>query len=79
MTHDTPATNWSEDLARLGACREARAFVMEHPTLAAAWTACARGDWMLWLLGRATTSEPWSDERKPLVLCALDCATRRRA
>ncbi len=29
---------------------------------------------MLWLIARTITSEPWSNARKPLLACALDCA-----
>jgi hypothetical protein len=29
---------------------------------------------MLWLLGKLEHSEPWSDARKPLARCAVECA-----
>ena len=40
-------------LEALGACPEALDWLRaeKHPTLAAAWVACPRGDWMLWLIG----------------------------
>jgi hypothetical protein len=39
-----------------------------------AWRLCERGDWMLWLICKQVTSSPWSEDRKPLLACCLDCA-----
>jgi hypothetical protein len=39
-----------------------------------AWNECARGDHLLWLIGRMDGGEPGSDQRKRLVLCACECA-----
>jgi hypothetical protein len=36
----------------MGACPEAIRWAEQYPTLPAAWEACERGDWMLWLAGR---------------------------
>jgi hypothetical protein len=44
-----------------------------YDSLDAAWSACDRGDWMLWLLGRVSGA-PESEDRKRLVLCACACA-----
>ncbi len=41
-----------ESLKRMGACHDAIVFAREHKSLYAAWQACHRPDWMLWLLGR---------------------------
>ena len=60
----------------LKACSEAVDWLREkrYPTLQDAWDACERGDWMLWLWGKTAGGEPMSDERKPLVLAAVECA-----
>ena len=58
----------------LRACSSAVKYASQFPTLQKAWDACERGDWMLWLVGKQITSKPWSDDRKPLLACALDCA-----
>ena len=39
-----------KSLIDLGACAEARAWASNYPTLHDAWSACDRGDWMLWLI-----------------------------
>ena len=41
-------------LKRMDACSEAVAFADQHRSLKAAWEACTRPDWMLWLLGAVT-------------------------
>jgi hypothetical protein len=66
--------HWSDALGRLGACDEAREWAKTQPSAKVAWDACERADWALWILGRTDTSAPWSEERKPLVRCALACA-----
>ena len=65
--------HWTDALVRLNACADAVAWARSYPTLAEAWAACDRGDWMLWLAGQ-DAGEPWSDARKPLVLAACACA-----
>ena len=44
--------DYIERIADMGACAPALAWLRseQHPTLQAAWDACPRGDWMLWLL-----------------------------
>ncbi len=77
--------NWEEAMKSLKArkaleamspCGDASKWVKDNPRLTAneLWDACPRGDWMLWLIGKGVASPPWSDERKPLLACALDCA-----
>jgi hypothetical protein len=61
-------------LRKLNPCADGLAFAESHKSLQAAWDACERGDWMLWLIGRTDKSEPWSEERKPIVACACECA-----
>ncbi|KKN40346.1 hypothetical protein LCGC14_0733980, partial [marine sediment metagenome] len=55
-------------LRDVGACSDAVKWADEQPDLATAWSQCARGDWMLWLIGRL------NDDRKALVRCACACA-----
>jgi hypothetical protein len=57
----------------LDACKEAVEFAAKFPTLQAAWDACDRGDWLLWLLGRLS-GPPGSESRRKLVLAACACA-----
>ena len=72
------AKHWSRKLVAMNACEDAVAWAAGQPSLAVAWKECKRGDWMLWLIGRKTKGKPWSDERKPLVACAIDCALLAR-
>jgi hypothetical protein len=69
----TDTATWTERLADLHACREARTWANDYASLAEAWAACERGDWMLWLSGRVSGA-PESEARKLLVLCACACA-----
>ena len=64
-----------ESLRRLGVCPEAVVFAETHKTLGAAWTACARGDWMLWYAGKVAGG-PTSAGRRKLVLAACACARK---
>jgi hypothetical protein len=65
-------THWTDDLRRLGACAEAIEWAAGYDTLEAAWSACRRGDWMLWLLGR--TCKCGDDQHRGMVLAACACA-----
>ena len=67
------ATHWTEALRRRDACKDAVAWCEQHDSFAAAWAACERGDWMMWLLGELS-GPPESDSRKKLVMCACACA-----
>ena len=64
MTTDTFVAH----LTRLRACAEAVDWARTQPDAKTAWGACQRGDWMLWLAGRAGV------DRKQVVLAACDCA-----
>lgn len=70
------APTYIDHIADLGACSDALDWLRteDHQTLEAAYAACPRGDWLLWLHGRLTASSPWSDERKPLARAAMECA-----
>ena len=50
-------------LESLDACQEAREWAEKYPSMKAAWMACERSDWMLWLCGRLpaldVTSQEW--------------------
>lgn len=65
--------HWTDALVQLDACEDAIIWALGYDSLAAAWAACVRGDWMLWLAGRMS-GEPDSTDRKRLVACACACA-----
>lgn len=67
-----PMTHWTNALKRFGACDEAVAWAQDYESLAAAWAACERGDWMLWLLARV--AQQGSPEHKAAVATACVCA-----
>jgi hypothetical protein len=66
--------HWSDQLRRLNACHDAVEYAEKFPDFAAAWQACERGDWMLWLAGRVLGGAPESPERKRIVAAAVACA-----
>ena len=66
--------NWTAKLRARGACPEAVEWANDYPSLATAWKACERGDWMLWLLGKTGGAKPDSAGRRKLVLTACACA-----
>ena len=59
-----------QKLKELDACRDGLAFANKLDTLQEVWDTCARGDWLLWLLGKTATEA----DRKNLVLIAAECA-----
>jgi hypothetical protein len=63
-----------EKLRSLDACSEAVEWAKTQKSAKAAWDSCKRGDWMLWIVGRTINCNPWTDGRKPLLACSLDCA-----
>jgi hypothetical protein len=60
-------------LKRLGACQESLRWVEKFDNPQAAWAACERGDWMLWLLGKLS-GPPCSTSRKAVVAACCECA-----
>jgi hypothetical protein len=58
--------HWSDSLPA-GACAEARDWCLTQPSYEAAWEACERGDWLLWLAGRLDV------DRRLLVRAACAC------
>jgi len=63
--------HWTDKLVVMGACDDAVEWARGYPTLAAAWKACDRADWMLWLLGKLCCTLA---QRKKLALAACSCA-----
>lgn len=61
-------------LEEICACSEAIEWAKGFETAQEAWDNCERGDWMLWFIGNTDTSEPYSEERKPLVKVSFRCA-----
>jgi hypothetical protein len=64
--------SWTDKLVEMDACEEAVWWARGYASPQAAWAACERGDWMLWLAGRLA-GEPHSAARKRLVLAACAC------
>ena len=62
---------WTDKLVAMNACPDAVEWARDYPSLAAAWKACKRADWMLWLAGELCQTLP---QRKKLTLAALGCA-----
>lgn len=67
-------SNLEKYLKKLGACKEARKWAASYSTLQEVWDACENGSWMLWLVAKRAGGAAWSDERKPVLAAALDCA-----
>ena len=65
-----------EFYTRYNPCDDARRWLKagDYPSLQAAWNACQRGDWMLWVWAKLDGGEPYSDTRRPLVGAAIECA-----
>lgn len=63
--------HWTDKLVALNACSDAVVWARDYPSLTAAWRACRRADWMLWLAGRACRTV---SQRKKLTLAACACA-----
>ena len=60
-------------LRSLKACGDARKWAEPYDTLQAAWDACPRGDWMIWLLEAANVHAP---ERRTFAYACADRAVR---
>jgi len=65
---DLGAEHWTDRLVALDACQEAVEWAKAYPTLDAAWAACERADWMIWLVGMTTP------DRRAMVGCAAEIA-----
>jgi len=66
-------THWTDRLAQLDACSDAVAWARRYDSLKAAWAACERADWMLWLAGKVC-GDRGSDGHRKLVLATCSCA-----
>jgi hypothetical protein len=73
VSTSTETLSIADLLRSVGACPEALRWAEGYDNPQAAWNACPRGDWMLWLLGRLS-GPPDSDSRKAVVVCACECA-----
>lgn len=62
-------------LRDLGACHEAREWASQFSSLAEAWQACQRGDWMVWLVARMAGKPGWPT-RQQIVLAVCACAAQ---
>ena len=60
-------------LESLKACKEAIDYAAGFATLQSSWDACARGDWMLWLIGR-TIDRTNETELRKITLAKARCA-----
>jgi hypothetical protein len=70
--------HWTDRLDELGACDDAIGWGYDYDTIDAAWAACRRADWMLWLHARVHPSEPFSPGRVVLVGACLTVFTMTR-
>ena len=62
----------AEALKELGACEDAVAWANGYDTPQAAWDACGRGHWMIWLVFRLS-GDPESDSRRDAVRLLVEC------
>ena len=62
----------AEALKELGACEDAVAWANGYDTPQAAWDACGRGHWMIWLVFRLS-GDPESDSRRDAVRLLVKC------
>ena len=60
-------------LESLNACKKAIDYAAGFATLQSSWDACARGDWMLWLIGR-TIDRTNETELRKITLAKARCA-----
>ncbi len=67
---ETPA-NPAEFCKKHAACADGAAFAAQFATLAEAWGACHRADWMIWALRKANKTGGLD---RPLRVFACDCA-----
>ena len=63
--------HWTDKLVAMNACPDAVEWARAYSSLTAAWKACERADWMLWLAGKLCCTIP---QRQRLVLGACACA-----
>ena len=69
----SPRSAWVALLVALAACKEALAWARKLPAATspeAAYLACERGDWLVWLLGALHTREAVTRQTLVLAVCA---------
>ena len=64
--------HWSDSIVNINACEGAVGWCRTQPDPAAAWQACERADWMLWLAGRLS-GQVGDPRRVTLALACADC------
>lgn len=66
--------HYIDHIESMDACDDALAWLRneDHPDITAAWAACPRADWMLWLAGRCAASD--GSKHAAIVAAAADCA-----
>ncbi len=64
---------WIDKLKEQEACEEAIDWASEQESAQAAWSACERGDWMLWAWGE-NCGKIGSKSHRFLVLACVECA-----
>ena len=65
------STHWTAGLVAAGACIDAVDWAQAYETFDAAWTACQRGDYMLWWLGKTVRTDA---DHRAMVRIACQCA-----
>ena len=65
-----------EKLERIGTCEEGQKWISSQSSIAQAWKACVRGDWMLWYIAKTIRAKHGSAHKK-MVLCC--CQVARQA
>src|SRR3990167_7713518 len=63
--------HWTAGLVAAGACIDAVDWAQAYETFDAAWTACQRGDYMLWWLGKTVRTDA---DHRAMVRIACQCA-----
>ncbi len=65
--------NWIKKLRKQGACDKGIDWASQFESPQEAWSACERGDWMLWAWGR-NCGKRGSKSHRQLVLVCVECA-----
>lgn len=60
--------HWTDAWAKYKPCAKGLAFAKSTKSIAEFWRTCKRGDWMLWMAGKAC-----GNDRRKLTLAACEC------
>lgn len=66
--------DWYKPIHEHGACYPPGKYVGRYESYADMWAKCLRGDWLLWIIGKAALHTFTNDDRSILVVCASECA-----